>query len=450
MSTARTVFVRTYGCQMNVYDSSLISQGLAATGFRAVATPEEAEWIVINTCSVRKKAEDKVFTDIGRFSRLRVGGQAPRLVVAGCVARHKPDDLLAASPTVALVMGPDAIGRLPELIEAYDVTGRAQVAVDIPPPDEAPFPSLDGPGPSPVRQVSAYVTVMRGCDRFCSYCIVPHVRGREASRPADEILREVRGLVASGVREVTLLGQNVNSYGRKPAQGIDFPALLDRVAAVDDLARLRFVTSHPHDCTEALMARFADLPTLCGYFHLPLQAGSDAVLARMNRRYTAADYLARVGFLRRVAPHVHLSTDMIVGFPGETDADFERTMEMVEALRFDSMFSFKYSPREGTRAAGFDDDVPAATKQARLERLQARQDAITQESLDAHAGQTVEVLVEGRSKRSSAHRMGRTPGNVVVNFTPPDAPCEPGALVDVEIERVHRHSLFGHARGVPR
>lgn len=461
----RKLYIRTYGCQMNVYDSSLMAQVLEADGYISVDSPEEADLIIVNTCSVRKKAEDKVYTDLGRFRDLRGANATPLIGVAGCVARHKAEEILRDAPYVDLVFGPDAIERLPEMIRRVEGGSDPAVAVEIPSAIDAPFLSLSRVRP---RQVSAYVTVMRGCDRFCSYCIVPHVRGREASRPAGEVLDEVRRLVARGVRDITLLGQNVNSYGKVFAGGVsgedsaaapslDFPQLLDQVAAIPGLARLRFITSNPRDCSTALMDRFASLPNLSPYFHLPLQAGSDEVLRRMHRGYTAAAYLEKIDYLRQAAPHVHLSTDMIVGFPGETEEDFEETMKMVERVRYDTMFSFKYSPRDGTAAAKLEDDVPEDEKLRRLQRLQARQDEISYESLQRFGDQTTEVLVEGFSRRSDEHLSGRTGTNMVVNFVPPEDHADPeglralqGALIDVRVDRVHKHSLFGRAVSAPR
>jgi tRNA-2-methylthio-N6-dimethylallyladenosine synthase len=444
----RKAYVRTYGCQMNEYDSALMEQVLGEAGYVAAATPEEADLILVNTCSVRQKAEDKVYTDLGAFRDLRRGGAYPLIGVAGCVARHRAHDILAMAPWVDLVFGPDAIADLPAMIEEVERTHRPVVRTDIPAPADAPFLALSRVRP---RQVSAFVTVMRGCDRYCSYCIVPYVRGPEVSRPLDEVLAEVSSLIARGVREVTLLGQNVNSYGKRPGLGVGFPELLDRVAALPGLARLRFVTSHPHDCSPALLERFASLPGLCEYLHLPAQAGSDAVLKRMNRRYTAAQYLEKVTRYRAVAPQGYLSTDLIVGFPGETDADFRGTLALVEAARFDTAFSFKYSPRDGTAAARLPDDVPPEVKSARLTELQALLNRLSEERLETYAHQTVEVLVEGTSRRTEAHLSGRTRTNVVVNLEPPEGGGDlQGALLDVKITRVHRHSLFGVTVGGPR
>jgi tRNA-2-methylthio-N6-dimethylallyladenosine synthase len=444
----RKAYVRTYGCQMNEVDSALMEQVLGEAGYVTAEGPEDADLILVNTCSVRQKAEDKVYTDLGSFRDLRRGGRLPLIGVAGCVARHRAHEILRMAPWVDLVFGPDAIADLPAMIDEVERTGRPVVRTDIPAPADAPFLQLTRVRP---RQVSAFVTVMRGCDRYCSYCIVPYVRGPEVSRPADEVLREVSDLLARGVREVTLLGQNVNSYGKTPPLGVAFPDLLDRVAALPGLARLRFVTSHPHDCSPALLERFVRLPSLCEYLHLPAQAGSDDVLRRMNRRYTVAEYLEKVAAYRALAPGGHLSTDLIVGFPGETDADFEATLRLVEAARFDTAFSFKYSPRDGTAAARLPDDVPAAVKSARLTALQARLNQLAEARLDAYADQRVEVLIEGTSKRTDAHLAGRTRTNVVVNVVPPEGHADlQGALVDVQIRRVHRHSLFGEAVGGPR
>lgn len=475
----KRVFVHTFGCQMNVYDSRRMIQVLAgaeAGGFRETERPEEADLILINTCSVREKPQVKVRSALGRYARLRQTNPDLLIGIAGCVAAQEKQDLFRGTIRPDLVLGPDAVGELPALVrEAQRERGVLRT-------DEFPIQDYEFVELQPLGDegVTAMVTAMKGCDSFCSYCIVPYVRGREVSKPADQVVREVERLVAAGVREVMLLGQNVNRYGLPPGAGVegagdtgaageaarpperpdsagpDFAALLRRVGAVPGLARLRFTTSHPRDLSDDLIRCFGEVPTLCEYLHLPIQSGSDRVLARMNRGYTRAHYLDLVRRLRERCPELHLSTDIIVGFPGETDEDFEQTLEVLETVRYGSLFSFLYSARPGTAAAAQPDDVPADVKQARLDAVQAVHRRLMDEALAGHVGRTVEVLLEGASRsprqagggeRSEAPQLtGRTRTNFIVNVDvpgPEEASAWVGRLAHVRITRARHHSLTG-------
>jgi len=431
------VYLETYGCQMNVSDSQKLLTLLAAAGYEAGEDPARADLIIINTCSVRDKPEQKVFSALGRYLPLKK--RRPGLVVAvgGCVAQQWGAALQRRCPDLDLVFGTHAIDRVPALVVAVRETRQPAAVTDF----REEIPSLDVVPAQPPGAVAAFVTIMQGCDNYCSYCIVPYVRGREYSRTSAAILAEIRALVSRGIKEVTLLGQNVNSYGRRPAGEIGFVELLRRVDGIAGLARLRFTTSHPKDLSPALAAAFGELEHLCPHIHLPLQAGSDAVLRRMGRGYTAAEYLEKVAALRRARPDIALSTDLIVGFPGEKEADFQRTMDLLEEVRYDTVYSFKYSPRPGTRAAALAGQVPDEVKKERLRRLQQRQDEITAANLRALEGSRQEVLVEGPAKKGAGRWVGRTPGNRIVNFSGPAGLL--GSLVPVKITRALRHSLQG-------
>jgi tRNA-2-methylthio-N6-dimethylallyladenosine synthase len=434
MSTP-TFFIRTYGCQMNELDSALAADELAARGLAPAPTIEHADVVVLNTCTVRDSAERKALGMLARLAQ-RKRERRPGLVLAlcGCVAQARGEALLAQVPELDVVCGTRRLSRLGELVQGVlDGGGRViDLAEDEPPearPQAAPRAS----------RVTAFVAVMRGCDNFCSYCIVPYVRGREASRPPERIVAEVRHLVERGVREVTLLGQNVNAYSGGPAEALDFAGLLERVCAVPGLARVRFVTSHPKDIGARLIEAIAALPPVCESLHFPAQSGSDAVLSRMNRRYTRAHYLDLVERLRARVPGIALHTDLIVGFPGETDAEFEETVSLVEQVRYDSAFLFKYSPRAGTAAASLDDDVPREVKEARLARLLALQDAVSLAKNRALVGRPMEVLVEGPSRKSAERFSGRTRCNRIAVFEP--CPELVGRLVQVEVLDATPHTL---------
>jgi len=435
--------VVTYGCQMNVYDSRRMVQALMVDGYAETDDPGQADVIIFNTCSVRDKPEKKVLGSLSRLLPLKEVRQV-LFGVAGCVAQQHGQALLDKVPYLDFVVGPDNIADLPRVVEAARNGARTASAawMDRDCYDFMPLDPVVEPGPT------AFLTIIKGCDNFCTYCVVPYVRGREVSKPRDLVLSEVRTLVDAGVAEVTLLGQNVNSWGRGLPGDPAFPDLLEAVSAVPGLKRLRFVTSHPADASDPLLGLFGRLPNLAEYLHLPLQSGSDDVLGRMRRRYDSAAYLERIRTVRAACPDIALSTDIIVGFPGETRADFERTLAVVAEVEYDLMFSFKYSPRPGTAAAGWKDDVPAAEKASRLAELQSMQDAITKRRMQRFQGRIEEVLVEGPSKSGKKDHifeiMGRTRTNYIVNFRVDGAAVpRPGQLVNVRIDGVLAHCLKG-------
>ncbi len=430
----KKLYIRTFGCQMNVADSERMAQ-LLAPEYELTSRAEEADLYLINTCAIRRKAEEKVTSLLGSLKFLKAG--RPHLVigVGGCVAQQEGERLLAAAPHLNLVFGTQAGRRLPDLVRRAVQGGR--------PVDLALKPGFEELPPRqwPVGPVQTFVNIMQGCNNFCTFCVVPYVRGREASREPAAIVREVADFLAAGGLEVTLLGQNVNSYGRGLAEPISFTGLLRRLQELPGLRRLRFATSHPRDLSDDLLAAYGELPALCEHLHLPVQSGANRILQSMNRRYTREAYLEKVARLRQSCPGIAISTDLIVGFPGETEADFAQTLDLMRQAAFEQSFSFKYSPRPQTRAAGFPDQVPEAVKSARLVRLQALQDELT---LAAHArlvGQVQEVLVEGLSKRSPEQLSGRLRTNQVVNFTGPRELL--GRLTPVALTEARSHSLKG-------
>jgi tRNA-2-methylthio-N6-dimethylallyladenosine synthase len=441
----RKVFVHTFGCQMNDADSARMLELLGRHGFSATPHAEDADLILLNTCAVREKAEQKLLSALGRY-RVHKARRGTLLAVGGCVAQQEKGRLLARVPYLDFVFGPDNIAKLPDMIdrarrERFAETGWM-------PSEEYLFPRAD---PESSRgRATAFVTAMKGCDNVCSFCIVPHTRGREISRPFTEIVEECAALAEVGVREVTLIGQNVNSY----AGGCDFPGLLRRAAAVPALARVRFTTSHPHDLSDALVEVFRDEPKVMPHFHLPVQSGSDPVLLRMRRDYTIAEYMGRFDKLSAARPGIAITTDFIVGFPGETDEDFERSLELLERARFDNSFSFVYSPRPHTAAAlrlGSAPEwteIPRQAAIARLERLQVVQRRISSEAMARQMGETVEVLVEGALDGEEARRFGRTPENRVVHFDAVEARAPAGARLSVRVTRTHANSLSGEIVGV--
>ncbi|HHL40219.1 MAG TPA: tRNA (N6-isopentenyl adenosine(37)-C2)-methylthiotransferase MiaB [Deltaproteobacteria bacterium] len=433
----RYVFIETFGCQMNESDSERMLGYLAAEGYRAADGPERADLILINTCSIRDKAEQKVYSTAGRFRRLKRSRPGVVIGLAGCVAQQLGEKALRRMDYVDLVFGPHNVHRIGELVDRVR-GGERVAAVELSEgieDDEFRAYSLER------SAVRAFVPIMRGCDNFCTYCIVPYVRGREASRPSAHIIDEIRRLAAGGVREVTLIGQNVNSYGERSGGDTTFPQLLRLVASVEGVERIRFVTSHPKDISEELIGLFGEEPRLCRHLHLPVQSGSDRVLERMGRGYTRARYMAAVERIRALYPDMALTTDIIVGFPGETDEDFRATMTLVEEVGFDSIFSFRYSPRPGTAAASFPDAVDGGVSSSRLAQLQELQREIAAEKNRAMVGRTVEVLVEGPSKADPSEWTGRTGCNRVVNFPGPG--LRRGLLVDVTITDAYANSLRG-------
>jgi len=429
----KKVYIKTFGCQMNVADSEQMAQVLSPE-YVLTDRPDDADLYLINTCAIRKKSEEKVRSLLGSLRALKQKRPQMLLGVGGCVAQQEGERLLAAVPHLDLVFGTHGIYRLPELVRRASLKRQLDVALNEGFP--AAPPRRWQPG-----SAQALVTIMQGCNNFCSFCVVPYVRGREYSRPSAEVVAEIQEFLAAGGKEVTLLGQNVNSYGRGLAKPVTFPQLLRRLSELPDLARLRFATSHPKDLSVELMALFSELEPLCEHLHLPLQSGSNRILAAMNRSYSREHYLEKVEKLRRFSPDLSLTTDLIVGFPGETEADFQDTLELVQEVAFQQAFCFKYSPRPQTRAASLPEQLPEEVKAERLARLLELQDRLTLAAHQRLVGQVREVLVEGESKRSADELTGRLRTNQVVNFSGP--PELIGQLVSVEITEAHPHSLKG-------
>jgi tRNA-2-methylthio-N6-dimethylallyladenosine synthase len=424
----KRVYIETYGCQMNVADTELMLGHLAAHGWARTDRPEAADAILLNTCAIREHAEERVVGRLGELARHKRGRPAVRLGVTGCMAQHLRDRLRSRAPWVDLLVGPDGYRRLPELLR--DPDAHEALRLD---PDEtyADLPVAREGG------VRAWVTVMRGCDRFCTFCVVPYVRGRERSLPGRVLVEQVRALAATGVREVVLLGQTVNAWHDG---AWDFAALLREVGAVPGIARIRFTSPHPSDMSPRVVAAMAECPTVMPQLHLPVQSGSDAVLERMARDYSVGRYEALVAALRARIPGIALSTDVIVGFPGETDDDFAASEALLARVRYDSAFLFKYSRREGTRAARWPETVSEAEKGHRLERLIALQERVSGEINRALVGRDVEVLVEGPARRTAGWMAGKTPALKTVVFP---GPALAGELVRVRVESATSHSLSG-------
>ncbi len=436
---AGKLYIKTFGCQMNEYDSARMADTLAqAENLVPTTVAQDADVIVFNTCSVREKAQEKVFSELGRAKDLKQANPALLIAVGGCVASQEGAGIVARAPYVDVVFGPQTLHRLPALLAERRRSGAAQI--------DGSFPEIekfDHLPPARVEGPSAFVSVMEGCSKYCSFCVVPYTRGEEVSRPFDDVIAEVADLADRGVKEVTLLGQNVNAYrGATHSGGIaDFAELLLHVAEIEGLARIRFTTSHPREFTARLIQAFAEISKLADHLHLPVQSGSDRVLAAMKRGYTGLEYRSIVRKLRRIRPDIALSSDFIVGFPGETDADFEATMALVEDMGFDDSYSFVYSPRPGTPAADLPDAVPHAVKLERLKRLQARIDRQARAISEAMVGTVQRILVEGRSRKDPAEMAGRSANNRTVNFS---GGLElAGNLADVRITRVLAHSLRG-------
>ncbi|MBK1726021.1 tRNA (N6-isopentenyl adenosine(37)-C2)-methylthiotransferase MiaB [Halorhodospira neutriphila] len=439
------VYVETQGCQMNEYDADrMVDVLVSEAGFRRVDAPEQADLLLLNTCSVREKAQEKVFSQLGRWRRLKDRAPETLIGVGGCVASQEGDAILRRAPYVDLVFGPQTLHRLPEMVARRRAGGGPQVDVAFPEIekfDRLPEPRATGP--------TAYVSVMEGCSKYCSFCVVPYTRGEEISRPVADVLAEVEALAAQGVREVTLLGQNVNAYAGRLRDGSagDLGLLIEAVAAVPGIDRIRFTTSHPAEFHAGLVEAYREVPELADFLHLPVQAGSDLLLRLMKRGHDTAAYEALVAELRAARPSLALATDLIVGFPGETEEHFTETMALIDRVGFDAgAFSFIYSPRPGTPAAALHDPTPQAAKRERLHRLQARiaeqQAAAAQRLL----GTVQSVLVEGVSRRSAAELRGRTSCNRVVNF--PGDPALVGRFAEVRISGVRTHSLRGELEAV--
>lgn len=436
----KKVFIRTFGCQMNEYDSDKMLDILGvAEPVELTQDPALADVILFNTCSVREKAQSKVFSDLGRVKALKKANPDLIIGVGGCVASQEGATIVKRAPYVDVVFGPQTLHRLPALIAKRQQTGKSQVDISFPEIekfDALPPPRVDGP--------AAFVSIMEGCSKYCSFCVVPYTRGEEVYRPFEDVLTEVADLADQGVREVTLLGQNVNAYLGKMGdtdQIADFATLLEYVHDIPGIERIRYTTSHPKEMTSRLIEAYATLPKVVSFLHLPVQAGSDRVLAAMKRGYTTLEFKSIVRRLRQARPGITLSSDFIVGFPGETDVDFEKTMALIEEIGFDTSFSFMYSKRPGTPAADLTDEVPDMLKLKRLHRLQAA--IYAQATAIAHAmvGKPQRVLVEGPSRRDPAEMMGRTENNRIVNFK--GSPRLIGQLVDVTIDEVHTNSLRG-------
>jgi tRNA-2-methylthio-N6-dimethylallyladenosine synthase len=433
----KRVYIETYGCQMNEDDSERMLRLLEGSQYLETHEPREANLILINTCSVREKPEHKVYSALGRFKRLKEN-QKTIIGVVGCVAQQEGKRLLDRVPYLDMVIGTQAIHLLPELVQTVQNKGQRVCATEL----DREGKYLIAPRPQKGRgKMKSYVTIMQGCDHFCSFCIVPYVRGRERSRLSQEILEEVKHLAEIGVKEVCLLGQNVNSYGKGKDGELDFPSLLQRIDEIGGIERIRFTTSHPEDLSETLIQSFSELSKLCEHIHLPFQSGSDRILKRMHRGYTRASYLERVDRLREACPSIAITADVIVGFPGEEDKDFGETLDLMAQVRFDDLFSFKYSPRKGTRAAQFEDQVEDNVKQERLSILQSMQKEITLQKHQILEGTTQEILVEGRSKQSDRDVTGRTRSNKIVNFKG-DLNLV-GSLNPVRIVKAFPHSLRG-------
>ena len=439
MTPAKKVFIRTFGCQMNEYDSDKMADVLAASeGYEKTGDPAEADLILFNTCSVREKAQEKVFADLGRVREFKQARPGVLIGVGGCVASQEGAEIVKRAPYVDLVFGPQTLHRLPELLARRRETGKSQVDISFP-----EIEKFDHLPPAKVEGASAFVSIMEGCSKYCSFCVVPYTRGEEVSRPLGDVLAEVRHLATSGVKEVTLLGQNVNAYrGELPdGESADFALLLAQVAKVAGLQRIRYTTSHPLEFTQRLIEAYTRIPTLVSQLHLPVQSGSDRILAAMKRNYTAMEYRSIVRRLRAARPDISLSSDFIVGFPGETDADFEQTMKLIEDVRFDGSFSFIYSPRPGTPAANLPDPTPHKVKLERLQRLQKRIQELSEEYSQAMVGTRQRVLVEGVSRKDAHELAGRTDNNRVVNFA--GHPRLIGEFVDLDITFAYPHSLRG-------
>ena len=432
-------FLKTFGCQMNEYESARIEDVLAASaGLQRTLDPAHADVLLMNTCSVREKAEDKVYSLLGEWRLLKLARPDIMIGVGGCVASQEGEAITARAPFVDLVFGPQTLHRLPDMIKARRRTGRSVVDISFPAIEK--FDSLPPPR---VAGAQAFVSIMEGCSKYCTFCVVPYTRGDEVSRSFDSVLEEVRALAAQGVREVTLLGQNVNAYAGAMADGVvvDLATVIHHVAAVPGIERIRFTTSHPVEFNDSLIEAYANVPILANHLHLAVQSGSDRILALMKRGYTALEFKEKIRRLRAARPGITVTSDIIVGFPGETERDFAATLKLVCDVNFDQSFSFVYSRRPGTPAASLPDDVPAEVKQQRLVRLQAQLDAQAQAISDAMIGTTQRLLVERHAKKDARELAGRTENNRWVNFAGPARLI--GHFVDVLITDSRRNSLRG-------
>jgi len=443
----RKVYIRTFGCQMNEYDSDKMADVLAAAeGYTLTDKPEDADVILFNTCSVREKAQEKVFTDLGMVKHLKQANPALIIGVGGCVASQEGAAIVQRAPYVDLVFGPQTLHRLPAMLEKRRASGRPQVDVSFP-----EIEKFDYLPPSRVEGATAFVSIMEGCSKYCTFCVVPYTRGEEVSRPLTDVLAEVVHLASEGVKEVTLLGQNVNAYRGRMNNDVgnnvdddevaDFALLLELVAEITGIERIRFTTSHPREFTPRLIDAYARIPKLVSYLHLPVQSGSDRILAAMKRGYTVLEYKSILRRVKEARPDISLASDFIVGFPGETEADFEATLKLIEDVGFDASFSFVYSPRPGTPAASLADDTPREVKMRRLYRLQELINKQAGDISTGMVGSVQRVLVEKPSKKNTNELMGRTENNRIVNFAAPAHLI--GQFVDVTISQAMPHSLRG-------
>jgi tRNA-2-methylthio-N6-dimethylallyladenosine synthase len=440
---SKKVFIKTFGCQMNEYDSDKMTDVLrVAQGYEPTQNVEEADLILFNTCSVREKAQEKVFSDLGRVKHLKARGV--QIGVGGCVASQEGAAIIARAPYVDVVFGPQTLHRLPEMLSQRALQNKPQVDISFP-----EIEKFDHLPPAKVEGASAFVSIMEGCSKYCSYCVVPYTRGEEVSRPFEDVLVEVAGLADQGVKEVTLLGQNVNAYRAKmigsanslTAELADFATLLEYVADIPGIERLRYTTSHPNEFTPSLIAAYDKIPKLVNHLHLPVQHGSDKILMAMKRGYTAMEFKSTVRKLRAIRPDMAMSSDFIVGFPGETEDDFNKMMKLIDEVGFDNSFSFIFSPRPGTPAATLHDDTPHEIKLRRLQHLQSVINANITRISASRLGTVQRILVEGASKRDAGELMGRTECNRVVNFV--GQPCLVGQLVGVRITETRSYTLRG-------
>ncbi len=437
----KKVYIKTFGCQMNEYDSDKMADVLgAAEGFEKTQDPEQADLILFNTCSVRDKAQEKVFSDLGRVKHLKQKGVL--IGVGGCVASQEGAEIIRRAPFVDVVFGPQTLHRLPEMLKARDRLQQPQVDISFP-----EIEKFDHLPPARVEGASAFVSIMEGCSKYCSYCVVPYTRGEEVSRPFEDVLVEIAGLADQGVKEVTLLGQNVNAYRGvmgDTAEIADFALLLEYVAEIPGIERIRYTTSHPNEFTPRLIEAYAKVPQLVSHLHLPVQHGSDRILMAMKRGYTAMEYKSTIRKLRAIRPDISMSSDFIVGFPGETEEDFEKMMKLITDVGFDSSFSFIFSPRPGTPAANLPDDTPHEVKLRRLQHLQATIEENVRRISASREGTVQRILVEGPSRKNPAELMGRTECNRIVNFDGgPNAARLVGQMIDVRITQALPHSLRG-------
>jgi tRNA-2-methylthio-N6-dimethylallyladenosine synthase len=431
------LYIETFGCQMNVHDSEQMAVLLADIGYKLTDDSTKADLILINTCSIREKAEQKAFSELGRLMMLKE--ENPNLIIGfgGCLAQHLGKKVYSRASKVDLVFGTHNIHRLPEMVAAIQKGRKKITQIDF----SSKIHSLNVFAPPPQGSLCAFVSIMQGCDNYCAYCVVPYLRGPEMSRTPEDIIDEITKLTEHGIKEVTLLGQNVNSYGKKLTHDCNFVSLIKKTSKIVGIERIRFTTSHPKDLSDELVDCFTNVPKLCEHVHLPVQSGSNRVLTLMNRGYSVEDYLAKVDCLRNTCPQISITSDIIVGFPGETQKDYQETIDMMEKIRFDSVFSFKYSERKGTVAQQLQGKVPESEKSQRLRELQALQDQHTQEKNSALEGSVQEVLVEGRSKNSEHDMMGRARPWRIVNFKGGSELI--GKRVNVEITRGYLHSLRG-------